>query len=799
MNDFYVAFIGRSKKLAAEKRLVWDMTYNDLGLVEKTERWNLTNLCGMVPPPTLWLRDMGYDNKCLPVLNRFLERAGKISRSDGPMPANWQDFYKSVLLNELLVKRNKPSHALTNIGRQIRILATCAHETDPWALTSDIVQLAYNVALLMSDSGKLAANVAMTVRTIIDGLHLADQSPLAGFCVPFPTSEANAAEKQVQKIRKANNIYSTVDQRRSELAQRKAAGKLPGERAFWELVRIVFTEKPKTFSDAVRFCQIKVAIVTGFRMGENATIPVDWERWRDYVDTNGKPAGESGGISRSLMLRHFAEKQADDVGTRKSDSEIREQTIVLYETAQHVPQIFEEIVCESLMTAKRITQPMRNRLRHQTETGRLFPELDPNDLIPGWDLRNRCTGSIKFAKSPIPERLILAYRESFRLDALEQIRSQQIESLQRDGADVEVGKYLSRLRKNYGLTPRRATGEPYQDGQSVDSKDLYYKVGEVEDFMPRIAPTKMPDRASFTLQDGTQLYPHDLMFLLPINDRLESLDRGILDIARYFAVGRVSPSDMHWHLGGRPDNLFSRYGETEEDRNLSLNTHSLRHLQNGELFRLGVADTIITKRFNRRSVTQSYEYNHASLGEDLAYIDLPKNAERMGPRAQEVLRMIGAGRVAGTVVDEFHKIQRELGDDAAFDYLDAEADGLHVTPYGFCVNSFSMDPCPKHIECYNGCQHLCRTDVAEEQRNLERLGKRMQQVVDTIKSTPADQRSLGWSNQLKHADVRLRNIRKALATRPGQRPFPDGPDLFRSLDDKVGRTILDGPKIRRAE
>jgi hypothetical protein len=472
---------------------------------------------------------------------------------------------------------------------------------------------------------------------------------------------------------------------------------------------------------------------------------------------------------------------------------------VLYETVQHVPQIFEEIVRDSLMTAERITQPMRDRLRHQTRTGRLFPELNPNDLIPGWELRNRCTGSIKFAKSPIPERLISAYRESFRLDILEQIRSQQIESLQRYGADVEVGKYLSRLRKNYGLTPRRATGEPYQDGQSVDSKDLYYKVGEVEDLMPRIAPTKNPDMAPFTLHDGTQLYPHDLMFLLPINDRIESLDRGILDIERYFAVGRISTADMQFHLGLKPDNLFSRYGETEEDRNLSINTHSLRHLQNGELFRLGVADTIITKRFNRRSVAQSYAYNHASLGEDLAHIDLPKNAERMGPRAQEVLRMISAGRVAGTVVDEFHKIQNELGDDAAFDYLDAEADGLHVTPYGFCVNSFSMDPCPKHIECYNGCQHLCRTDVAEEQLNLEKLGDRMQRVVDKIKSTPADQRSLGWSNQLKHADVRLRNIRKALATRPGQRPFPDGPDLFRSIDDKVGRTILDGPKIPRAE
>src|SRR5690606_5981657 len=103
----------------------------------------------------------------------------------------------------------------------------------------------------------------------------------------------------------------------------------------------------------------------------------------------------------------------------------------------------------------------------------------------------------------------------------------------------------------------------------------------------------------------------------------EERNGGILDVNRYFAIGRASTSDLQLHLGGVANNIFSRYGQTDEDRALSLNTHSLRHLQNAELFRLGVADTIITKRFNRRSVAQSYVYDHRSLAEDLAHIDLP--------------------------------------------------------------------------------------------------------------------------------------------------------------------------------
>src|SRR5689334_19111377 len=82
----------------------------------------------------------------------------------------------------------------------------------------------------------------------------------------------------------------------------------------------------------------------------------------------------------------------------------------------------------------------------------------------------------------------------------------------------------------------------------------------------------------------------------------------------------------------------------------------------------------------RNFASGSYEYDHRSLAEDLAAIDLPPDAvARMGPQAQEALRMIIAGKIAGPITDEFRHIQQELGDNAAFDYLHAEADGLHVT------------------------------------------------------------------------------------------------------------------------
>ncbi|ASY73897.1 hypothetical protein SF83666_a43090 (plasmid) [Sinorhizobium fredii CCBAU 83666] len=76
---------------------------------------------------------------------------------------------------------------------------------------------------------------------------------------------------------------------------------MPEERAFWELARIVFTETPHPFSDAIRFAVFKVQIIMGFRIGEAVREPLDRKRWREYLDADGRPAADRGGFSRSLI------------------------------------------------------------------------------------------------------------------------------------------------------------------------------------------------------------------------------------------------------------------------------------------------------------------------------------------------------------------------------------------------------------------------------------------------------------------------------------------------------------------
>lgn len=775
MNRFFAAYIASAKGLASERGLTWDPPCDEYGIIPREFQWDLTALVGMIPPPSIRITNLALDRGSLLSLNATQRSLGQASSERRPMPQCWRDLFLAVLVDQVIIRKNKPSSAIV-LAKWVRHLAAAAIDTSPWAITPDEVCRAYNAALRMGLSGKNALNFEMTIRTVLDANRLTDIPALSKFCVPLTDDASERAYERTQRVRV--NASSATRRVRSRLVERKSANKLPEQRAFWEMVRIAFTERPKSFSDAIRFAMLKIIIVTGFRIGEVVLLPFDWCRWREYVDSDGRSAGEKGGISRSLMIRHFAEKQVEDEHV---------EGIHLYENAQHVPPIFENVILETLAHVAALTEPLRRRLRAQVATGRLFPEYPSAALIPAHEMYTAMSGSALFSVGKVPEELINRYRETFDVALLDEIRSFQLTNAMSLHPAVN---YLKKA-KMQGLKVRNSKGK--KQIQEAIWSDAYLCVRDVEDYVRATMHTKLPQLKPARLADGTPVFPYDLMFLMPVRNLIEGRNGGVLDPSRYFSVGRISANDIITMLdGSQPESIFRRYGAMKDHQHLSLDTHALRHLQTTELFRLGVADTIITKRFNRDSVAQSYEYDHRSLAEDLANVEVPPEVEEtLGDNARQVYRMITAGKVSGPLIDEFHTIQCKHGDDAAFEYLNTETDGLHVTPYGFCINSFAVDPCPKHLECYNGCLHLMRSDVDEEREHLVRLRDRMMGVIRSLEALLEEKRSIGWRNQLTHARTRLTNIEKTLATRPGERPFPDGLDLSEPAEKLHGTSILD--------
>lgn len=819
MHEHFSAFVRHGKGLADVRNLDWDFPTDDAGASHTG--WNLTELVGG-HQPNHYLRDLGSDTKTLAELNAKRIQDGLPALPKKRLSPAWCDLIKAAACEQLFFRRNTTTHVVNNIVRPLKALATSSCHLEPWQLNADVVREAVERARQLQPSGKLADQVIGVVKNVIDTNHLAEACPL------YP---ALGIKRQHGENHRKPRAAKSKKQLLDELDQRKNAEKLPERKAFWELNRILSTEQPRTYTDAVRFAALRVMLGSGLRIGEVVLLPADWKRTRDYYDPTGRPAGELGGYSRSLMLRYFAEKQQSE----NSDS------TVMFESAQCIPRDFEEYFTKALDDAVRLTQPLRDTLRLQVETGRLLPWYAKDDLVPATELYTRITGNPFWLDLPedIAEEFMNRYRQNFDPQVLNELSQYQLQqyksSVGTRKLNMAMYVFFNRLVNNTSqhahlLKLRDSSGREYMASRKTWS-EVYLHVGELEDYLVAEMPTKISDLKSVRLgtsydtssgtspiptslgtnktshntnktspdtSHGTKegshsmndLKPWEFLFLTPKRSVAEERNGGITDITRCFAVGTPAPTLLSLVLGEEKDkreSLFMRYGKTDEDRKLTLTAHSLRHLLNTELFRLGVADTIITKQFGRRSVAQSHEYDNRSLAEELGSIEIPPELEiELGEEASTFTRLVVAGKANGPLTDKIKRIQLEEGDEAAFRFLKAEADGFHATPYGHCINSFTVDPCPRNLECFAGCRHLTATNLPENRRHLEKLEHQFGVALAEVQARPAG--TVGRENQIAHATIRLENVRKLLTTPNGARVFPNGPDFSKQVGP---RSVLD--------
>ena len=773
MNPHFSTFIQLGKDLAATRSVAWEIALDPSGTAVSGCEWDLTALAGDVPLRRQ-LRHFSSEKLALDALNAIRSANGFHLLPPHVLSASWQELVKAAVMEQLFARRNTVSHVANNIVRPLRVIATCFPEKEPWTITADDIALSIRVAKDIQPSGKLGDLIAGLTKVLFDARHLSDTGPL------YPALAGARLQPRIARRSKFLNSHAEI---RHNLEDRKRVERLPERRAFWELIRIVMTEQPMTFMDELRFAAIRIMILTGFRIGEATLLPAEWRTDRHYYDAKQRPAGEVGGYSQSLLIRHFAEKQQ----AKNADS------TVLIDKTHYVPRMFEEIVASTLSRVAEITGPLRTTLRKQTERGRILPQFEANELVSTTEIYTLLTGNAIWLDLRLEQKRhwIQKCRKNYAPACFDELQKMQEQLHARQGATMgdTARMYFRRMAKSEGnggaVTLRDASGTAASIQR--DMSQVFVRIGELENYL-RASASKLPDTDPFRLSDR-DFASWEFLFLHPKRSLAEERNDGICDITRYIAVGRPDATLVNMVLGEQKsrNTLFRLYGQSEVDRELVLTSHMLRHLQNTELFRLGVADTIISKRFNRRSATQSYEYDHRSLAEELDQLELPIEVEMaLGEKATTVAKMIQTGKASGPIVDAFKHIQRNEGDAAAFEFLKVEADGFHATPYGHCLNSFTVDPCPKHLECFSGCRHLSATNLPENRRHLLTLELKLAAAVEKAEEKPS--RSSGRTNQIQHAKIRLEGVRKLLEAKQGEKPFPDGPDL--SVPHRTG--VLDG-------
>ena len=258
---------------------------------------------------------------------------------------------------------------------------------------------------------------------------------------------------------------------------------------------------------------------------------------------------------------------------------------------------------------------------------------------------------------------------------------------------------------------------------------------------------------------------------------------------------RITIVDINRALGKdeRSPSIFSRRSLTETDGTaIRLTSHQPRHWRNTIYHLTGMSDVQQALALGRKRLDQNVYYQHTSIEENTAahqeFLAFNSHHERI----DFLHASIRDKRIQGTLTDSYHALLLDKGTTTAESFLAVHATAFHVTPFGGCIHDFSQAPCPKHLQCWNGCSHLHLMGTQSERANLQKQAEQLTAAITIMRDSGADE--AGSDVWLADQENKLNNLKSTLAsvTNAGvQRVFPNGRPVTISDRDKRQSSVSD--------
>lgn len=258
---------------------------------------------------------------------------------------------------------------------------------------------------------------------------------------------------------------------------------------------------------------------------------------------------------------------------------------------------------------------------------------------------------------------------------------------------------------------------------------------------------------------------------------------------------RVTLVDINRALGNdeKYTSIFSRRSLTESDgAPIRLTSHQPRHWRNTIYHLTGMSDVQQALALGRKRLDQNVDYQHTSIEENTAahqeFLAFNSHHERI-----DFLHTgIRDKRIQGALTDSYHALLSDKGTTSAEAFLAIHATALHVTPFGGCIHDFSQAPCPKHLQCWNGCSHLHLMGTPSERTNLEKQAENLTTAINIMRDAGAGE--AGSDVWLGDQENKLNNLKSVLArdTNAGvQRVFPNGHPMTVADTDERHSSVSD--------
>lgn len=352
----------------------------------------------------------------------------------------------------------------------------------------------------------------------------------------------------------------------------------------------------------------------------------------------------------------------------------------------------------------------------------------------------------------------------------------------------EYGKHLYLYLFRNGIHPSDEKFD-YRNRRKVGRR---YVAGEIEDLM---AP-KLSGHAALTENIQGQvrivLKTSEVLAIafdgqFRFNGRENNVFRAI--------PRRVTLTDINRALGADPrsPSIFSRRSLVEADgAPIRLTSHQPRHWRNTIYHLSGMSDVQQALALGRKRLEQNSFYQHTSIEEEVkshhGFLAFNSYQERIDFLHSGIRK----GEIQGALTDSYHSLLKEKGPITAEAFLTVHATALHVTPFGGCIHDFSQAPCPKHLQCWNGCSHLHLMGTLSERGNLEHQADQLAKAITIMRDTGLGE--TGADVWLEDQESKLNNLKSVLARKSNlgaQRVFPNGHPMTIADTDKRHSSVSD--------
>jgi hypothetical protein len=193
----------------------------------------------------------------------------------------------------------------------------------------------------------------------------------------------------------------------------------------------------------------------------------------------------------------------------------------------------------------------------------------------------------------------------------------------------------------------------------------------------------------------------------------------------------------------------------------------------------------------RKDIKQNVYYQHVALDTELAFHSAFVEFQSYHEKVQYLRSGIVKGKIQGALAETYHHLVKQ-NPVLATDFLETHAGGVHVTLWGICTNDFSREPCKKHLQCFDNCGHLHRTNDAREADNLRKLLALNMEVL--VKMQSECEGEAGADKWIAEQERKIEGIRSAikLGDRIVDIPikvFSDAEGITKSIKTQRGSSV----------